>query len=239
MQTWRLLAIISIILCIVLFLIIKGSKLLVNKYYYSCREDKLEKTQKRKGARYDVFECLGASARFIDKYIIKHVGKKKTLICDYVESFKYISYYVLLFDKRKKLMKIMEISEHSTAFCSKPITLPKKCEKINIVVNHINEDDLGIKLKGEVSLGKIKAFSILETIALFCFLFSFRHLLIEILCLDSKLIFMQSIYNVISILIIAFFAFLNYFILSSKLKKDFKYEKQISNKKVVKRKVRR
>ena len=156
LQGWRLLTIVFVGIAILIVLFLLLAHLLKNNYRYNCREDKLLKKDKLKGSRYLVYEVLGRSAYYIDKYVLKEKGKSMELICDYVNSFNFISYYVLLFNKRGKLMKIMEISENDTATCSKSIKLPRKCEKINIVVNHVNEDDLGVKLKADVPLVKIK-----------------------------------------------------------------------------------
>lgn len=228
---WRRLTIAFFIIAVIIIVFLALAHFLKNYYYYTCREDKSIKSQKSKGSKYDVFEVRGRSASYIDKYILKHTGKKLNLICDYIKSFEYISYYVLLYKKNGVLMRIMEVQEYNTAFCSKPIKLPTKCTKVNIVVNHVNEEDLGVKLKAEVSLGKIKAFSILETIAMFFFLFAIRHLLIEIICLDAQAIFLMSIYNIYSIILIAFFSVINFFLLSSNLKKTFGY-KAVKQKKV-------
>lgn len=226
LQGWRLLTIVfaGIAVLIVLFLLL--AHLLKNNYRYNCREDKLLKKEKLKGSRYLVYEVLGRSAYYIDKYVLKEKGKNLELICDYVsDSYNFISYYVLLFNKRGKLMKIMEVTENNTATCSKSIKLPHKCEKINIVVNHVNEEDLGVKLKADVPLGKIKVFAIFESIALFLFLFALRHVLIEILCFNAQLLFLMSDYNLISIVIIAIFAVINLLLMTGNLKKTYGYKK--------------
>ena len=225
LQGWRLLTIVFVGIAILIVLFLLLAHLLKNNYRYNCREDKLLKKEKLKGSRYLVYEVLGRSAYYIDKYVLKEKGKSMELICDYVNSFNFISYYVLLFNKRGKLMKIMKISENDTATCSKSIKLPRKCEKINIVVNHVNEDDLGVKLKADVPLVKIKVFAIFETIALFLFLFALRHVLIEILCFNSQLLFLMSNYNLISIVIIAIFSLLNLLLMNGNLKKTYGYKK--------------
>ena len=83
LENWRLLTIIFSIIFVLLILILLMSKPLKNKYNYACREDQLVKSEKRKGARYNVYSVLGRSAYYVDKYILKEVGKHKTLICDY------------------------------------------------------------------------------------------------------------------------------------------------------------
>lgn len=221
---WRRLTIIFFIIAVVIIVFLALAHLLKNKYYYTCREDKSIKSQRYKGSKYEVFEVRGRSASYIDKYILKHTGKKQTLVCDYVKSFKYIAYYVLLYKKNGTLMRIMEVREFNTASCSKSIKLPKNCAKVNIVVNHIDEEDLGVNLKAEVSLGKVNAFAILETIAMFFFLFAIRHLLIELICVDSQVIFLMSSYNVYSIVLIVIFSIINCFLLISNLKKKFGYK---------------
>lgn len=225
LQGWRLLTIVFVGIAILIVLILLLAHLLKNNYRYNCREDKLIKKEKLKGSRYAVYEVLGRSAYYIDKYVLKEKGKSLELICDYVNNYNFISYYVLLFNKRGKLMKIMEVTENNTATCSKSIKLPHKCEKINIVVNHVNEEDLGVKLKADVPLAKIKVFAIFESIALFLFLFALRHVLIEILCFNSQLLFLMSDYNLISIVIIVVFAVINLLLMNGNLKKTYGYKK--------------
>ena len=230
LQTWRLVTAVFLGLMVLILLILLLAHFLKNKYPYNCRTDKEIKNEKFKGSRYRVYEVLGRSAYYIDKYVLRSKGKASELICDYVTGYSFISYYLLLFTKKGTLMKIMEVSEYNTASCSKAIKLPKKCEKLNIVVNHVNEEDLGVELKAQVSLGKIKAFSILESFALFFFLFTLRHILIEIICFNSQLLFLLSDFNTVSIVIIAFFAIINYVLLISNLKKVFGYRKTKSKK---------
>lgn len=221
LQGWRLMAIIFFAVAIFAILILLLFKPLKNKYDYNCREDKLLKTEKKKGARYNVFGVLGRSAYYLDKYVLKQNGRKKTLICDYVRNFKFISYYILLFNKHDSVIKIMEVNEYNTAFCSKPIKLPKKCVKLNIVVKNVDDQDLNINLTGEVSKASVIFFSIVESIALFCFLFGFRHLLIELICFDTKQVFLRDNFDTYSILLIGLFALINYFIISSRLKRTY------------------
>ena len=225
LQSWRLLTAVLLGVMVFILLLLLLSHMLKNKYGYTCREDKLIKSEKHKGSRYRVYEVLGRSAYYIDKYVLRNHGKNVELICDYVNSYTFISYYVLLFNKKGRLMRIMEIAENNTATCSKPIKLPNKCEKVNIVANQVNDEELGVKLKAQVALGKIKAFSIMESMALFCFLFTLRHVLIEVLCFNSQLLFLMSTYNAISIAIIVLFSFINLFMLQSNLKRTFGYKK--------------
>ena len=231
LQSWRLLTAVflGIMVFIILFLLL--AHMLKNKYGYTCREDKLIKNEKHKGSRYRVYEVLGRSAYYIDKYVLRNHGKNIELICDYVNSYTFISYYILLFNKKGRLLRIMEVAENNTATCSKPIKLPNKCEKVNIVANHVNDEDLEVKLKAQVALGKIKVFSVFESIALFLFLFTLRHMLIEILCFNSQLLFLMSTYNVISIVIIAVFSVVNLFMLQSNLKRTYGYKKMRNKKK--------
>ena len=226
LASWRILTAVFLGVAVLIVLFLLLAHLLKNKYGYNCRDDKQIKNEKFKGFHYEVFEVLGRSAFYIDKYVIKHRGKNAELICDYVNNYNYISYYILLFTKKGKLMKIMEVSENDTATCSKPIKLPKKCYKVNIVVNNVNGEDLGVKLKAEVSLAKIKTFAIFESIALFLFLFTLRHALIEVLCFNSQLLFLLSDYNTISIVIIGLFAIINFMIVLPNLKRTFGYKKK-------------
>ena len=224
LENWRLLTIIFSIIFVLLILILLMSKPLKNKYNYACREDQLVKSEKRKGARYNVYSVFGRSAYYVDKYILKEVGKHKTLICDYVKNYQFIAYYLLLFNKKGNIIKIMEVSEYNTTFCSKAIKLPRRCTKINVVVKNVDDKDLNINLVGQVSKPAVIVFSIFESVALFCFLFALRHVLIEIICLDTKIIFLRSTYDVYSIVLIALFAFINYLIISSRLKKTYHHK---------------
>lgn len=222
---WRITAVIFLVIGVIILVSLKTNGILNNKYNYNCREDKLVKTKKKGFVKYNVYDVQGRSVDYIDKYIISQKGKNKNLICDYVGKYTEISFYILLFNKSKKLIKIMEFIEYNTANCSKAIKLPKKTAFLNIVVSSVNEESKGISLKGEVSLGKLKLFALLESISIFCLLFAFRHLLIEIICFNSLIIFLDSTYNTISIVILVVFALINYFILMHKLKVAFQYKK--------------
>ena len=225
LNEWRILAIVFFAISIILILVIKANNLLDNKYNYNCREDKIVKTKRKGLTLYNVYEVSGRSASYIDKYVISKKGSKHNLICDYTDKYNYISFYVLLFNKHKKLMKIMEVSENGTANCSKAIKLPKKALFLNIVVNHVNDEDLGINLKGEVSLTRLKVYAAFESLVLFFFLFAVRHLLIELICLHSNVIFLWSDYNIYSIIILIIFTFINYLVVMSKLKVAFQHKK--------------
>ncbi len=219
---WRLLSLIALVMFGLNMFIIFVSKLLRTKYNYSCREDKLVKTTKYKHQKYDVYEVQGYSSKFIDKYVIKHIGKKKELVCNYTSLNKFISYYILLFNKRGFVYRIMEINEYNNTTCSKTIKIGKKCNSINVVVRKLDDYDLGIKLNGEVSYVKVNLFSLFSAFAMFFVLFFIRHWLIEFICGDSKLIFLQGSYNIMSIVGLLFFALVYMIILGRKIKKHLK-----------------
>lgn len=221
LQTWRLATIIMLGVFVFIIFLLSTTKPLKNKYFYACREDKLEKTEKRKGARYKVYSVLGRSASFIDKYVIKSIGKKKTLICDYVNKYDFISYYILLFNKNNDLMKIMEVKEYNVSLCSKSIKLPKKCVNINVVVNKYNDVDMNVNLKGEVSKAAVMTFSIFESLALLCFLFVLRQVLVEVICFNTKTIYIRSEYDIYTIVVISVLTFINLLVISNSLKKAY------------------
>lgn len=230
LQSWRIATIIILGVFVFIIFLLSSTKPLKNKYFYACREDKLEKTEKRKGVRYNVYSVLGRSASFIDKYVIKAIGKKKTLICDYVTKFDFISYYILLFNKNNDLMKIMEVKEYNVSLCSKPIKLPKKCVNINVVVNKYNDVDMNVSLKGEVSKAAVMVFSVLESIALLCFLFILRQILVEVICINTKTIYIRSEYDIYTIVFISILSFINLLVISNSLKKAYNL-KQVKVKK--------
>ena len=221
LQSWRLATIIIFVVFVFIILLLSLAKPLKNKYFYACREDKLEKTEKRKGARYNVYSVLGRSASFIDKYVIKTIGKKKTLICDYVNKYDFISYYILLFNKNNDLMKIMEVKEYNVSLCSKSIKLPKKCVNINVVVNKYNDVDMNINLKGEVSKAAVMTFSIFESLALLCFLFILRQILVEVICFNTKTIYIRSEYDIYTIVLISVLSIINLLVISNSLQKAY------------------
>lgn len=224
MMLWRVLCIIAIVIFITSVIIIVTKGLLRNNYYHDFKEDELLKETRSVNSKNKIFFTSGHTRKYIKRYALCHSAYDKYLICDFNQKYRYISFYVICYNSRKKIKDVLFITESNTNLTSKIISLSTKTKHINIVVKSIDGVDINTNVIKPLSIRKIQAYSLFNSIAFFSLLFIIRHIIIEVLGQEYKEAFLSHIYNILFILGILLLSLINYVYTSHSLrKKNSKY----------------
>lgn len=119
-----------------------------NEFYYPFQDDKLLNTKKENGYKNYIYITKGETSKYIGKYVVCISAYQNNLICNFTDHFKKITYYVVEYSRNNKALRVLEVTEKSTAFNSRIINLSKQCYRVNVFVKNCNDVEVnGIIIK--------------------------------------------------------------------------------------------
>lgn len=213
MTLWNTLCIISAIMlvgCIVILIVFNFRK---NVYYKPYEADELYKKTIDQGIKNYIYSTHAETKEYIKRYVIRRSAYDNSVICNFNKNYSEITYFIIQYKRRNKVLSVTEVTERNTNNSSKIIAISKKCKNVNIIVKNVEGLELNTRMILPLSTAKIRLYSLFSSVAFLSALFVIRHLLVIIICYYFSKTFLESIYNYISILAIFGFS-LAYYVLS-------------------------
>ena len=212
MLIWRIMFLIACFIFVTTIILLRVFKFRKNVYFKEYQEQEFLSDKIEAGIKNEFYLTEMETAKWIKRYAIRKSKYDKAIICNYTKPFKYISYYIVCYNKRKKVINVLEVVEKNTNQSSKIINLNSNTDTVNIYIKKADDLELNTNVISTISVSNIKRFSFISAFALFSFLFIIRHLAIE--CLTNKaLAYMESIWNYLGIGIILFISIVYFFIM--------------------------
>lgn len=212
-QVWRIAAAAAAGVFVLLFVLLLALRLLRNKYYHNYHEDELIKTERKDNSRNSIYFTHGESNKYIKKYVICKTVYDKFLVCNFTGKCRYIVYFVVQYNRRRKPISVLRIEETVKGDASKVISLSKKCAFVNVEVSVADDKTINTDVIRPLSIPKIRLQSFLKSFAMFCFLFAARHAAIELLLKSTMMRpFLCNWINYVAVGVCLVFAILSYFI---------------------------
>ena len=196
---WRVLCVVSAGLFVAGVLILLFAKFLKNKYYHVFTADELLKKSKLSNGKNSVYFTSGETKDYIDKYAICKTEFDKYLVCKFVKKFSEIRYFVIEYTSHGRVIDVQQIDEYDTGLNSKIITLHRHCAQVNVVIGKADETEINTDVIRPLSRKRIRIYALVKSFTLFAFLFTVRHILLEILCKELLGLYLRDMLNYISI----------------------------------------
>lgn len=201
MFIWRILFVIACVIFLTTIIILKVFKFRKNVYFREYQKQEFISDKIEAGIKNEFYLTDMETAKYIKRYALRKSKYDKAIICNYTKPFKDISFFVICYNKRKKVIGVLEVSEKNTNQSSKIINLNSATDTVNIYIKKAEDVELNTNVISPISVSNIKRYSLVSAFTLFSFLFMIRHLAIE--CLTNKaLAYMESAWNYIGIAII-------------------------------------
>ena len=179
---WRILCLASAALFIAGVILLLVTNLTKNKYYHNYHEDELLKKERTTNSVNRIYLTSGETKKFIKKYVICKSAYEKYLVCNFTEKFSSIKYFVVQFNRRKKVISVLEITENYLMTTdSKIIALKKNCARVNVVVGTVNGLEINKNYVRPISLYRLRLYAFIKSFTIFTALFVLRHVLVEVL----------------------------------------------------------
>ena len=212
MFIWRIMFLIACFIFITTIIILRAFKFRKNVYFRDYQKQEFISEQIEAGIKNEFYLTEMETAKYIKRYALRKSKYDKAIICNYTKPFKYISFFVVCFNKKHKVINVLEVSEKNTNQSSKIININSATDTVNIYIKKADDVELNTNVISPISVSNIKRFAFVSAFTLFSFLFMIRHLAIE--CLRNKaLAYMESIWNYLGIGIIFVIAICYFFIM--------------------------
>ena len=211
-ELWKNLFTVSSVLFVISLALIVVFKFLKNVYFHEYHEDELFKKESndlRRMKNY-IYSPASHTRQYIKKYALCKSGRDRYIVCNFVEPYHFITYYVIGYTKRKRVTEVLEIHEVNTTLSSKVICLNKRTRYVNIVVARVDGVVINSNVIKPIPKSKIRLHSLLASICCICGLYSFRHILLLIIARNGAKYYYESVYNYIGLIAMAIIFILVY-----------------------------
>lgn len=207
---WRVLCIASAAVFVLGLLILLFSRILKNKYYHIYTADELMSKSKLTNGKNSVYFTSGETKEYISKYAVCNTEFDRYLVCKFVRKFSYVRYFVLEYTAHGRVIKVQQIDEFDTALNSKIITLSRRCAHVNVVIGTAEDTEINTDVIRPLSRKRIRLYALLKAFTFFAFLFTLRHVLLEIFLKNISALYFTDTLNYISVGVCFLFALLSY-----------------------------
>lgn len=181
MQLWNNLFLISVVLFVVIVVLLNVFKFRKNYYAKPYNDDELFDSKNENGVKsYYHFTSI-ETRKYIKRYVFRKSPYQRNVICNFVDNYKMISYFIVAYSKKKKVIDVVEVTEKPYGLSSRVISVNKKAEYVNVFVKRVDGVDVNTNIIRPLPVRKIKYFTALSALALFAGLFALRHLFIVII----------------------------------------------------------
>lgn len=190
-----------------------------NRFYHSFIADDFIRLQREGGAKNYVYSTVSETKKYIEKYIFRKSAYEKSVVVNYNKKYDSISYFIKVFNRRKKVIDLIEINDTDTSLVSKIIYLQKEAKYINIIVKEVNGNPINHTELMPVAVKNIRFFAFFKSLIFFCVLFIIRHVGAMLYLKERFRPFLTSTLNYIILGIIFIISLVMYFRTSRKVKK--------------------
>lgn len=196
---WRILCIVSAALFVAGMIALACLRILKNKYYHAFVEDELFKREKKTNSRDAIYFTSGETKSYIRKYVICKTAYDSYLVCNYVKKFKSITYFVVEYSAHKKVICARKVRETNTTETSKVIALSRRCAYVNVIIGKADGVEINSDVVRPLSLTRIRVYALIKNALVFLGLFVARHIVLEIIGMQTMKPYLTSFLNYIAI----------------------------------------
>lgn len=219
MVMFRILSILALGIYIVCLFYLKVEKFLKNRYYYDFIDDELYNEVKSANSKNKIYFTKYGTKEFVKKYIISESRTSKYVVCNFTRPFKYINYFVLCYNKHKKVIECIEVNEPKTTTTSKIVAVPMNTDRVNIIIKSCDGVEVSKSIIKPLSIKSIRVFALLKALSLFLLLFALRQVVIELTAGPVISEFIGGIYNLMCCGGCLLIAIIYYLLIVKQLKK--------------------
>ena len=192
---WRMIALVSAGLFVIGVIVLLATGLLKNKFYHDFHEDELLKTVKSPNSTNSIYLTVGETAKFVKKYVICKTVYEKFLVCNFTKSFEEISFFVVQYNRFRRVVRVLKVTQRETEDASRVIALSKRCRFVNIVIGRANGKDINFNAIRPLAMSRVRLHAAIKGFMLFLALFVMRQAILELFAGSDLLPYLGSFLN--------------------------------------------
>lgn len=192
---WRILSLVSAVLFVAGVIVLLSTGLMKNKFYHEFHQDELLKKYKTANSNNFVYLTTGETSKFVKKYVVCKTVYEQYLVCNFTKRFKEISFFVVQYDKRKRVVQVLKVTQRSAEDASRVIALSKKCCYVNIHIGRADGREINRNAIRPLSMCRIHIHAAVKGFMLFLSLFVMRHAIVELFGGDYTMEYLDNFLN--------------------------------------------
>lgn len=204
------------VLMIILLIIFRPQK---NVFLHSYHEDILFKEYKESGVKNRIFSTFGEINNYIKRYALRKSTFDSSVVCNYVEQYDVIKYFVVAYNFMKKPIGVREVTERKNASSSKIISVPKRTRYVNLIVKSVNGVEINRTAVKPLPLAKIRIFGLMVSLLAFNIFYILSRVTLMLVGYNYMRVYNKTYWNFFAFLGLILFAVLIYVFTVLRLRK--------------------
>ena len=218
-QFWNIFFYISIVLAIVIIILLIVLRPQKNVFLHPYHEDIIFKEFKDSGVYNRIYSTHGEINNYIKRYAIRKSVFDSSIVCNYVDTYNVIKYFVVSYNSFKQPIGVVEVTERKNASSSKIISIPKRSKYVNIIIKSVNGLEINRTAVKPLPTSKIRLFALLMSLLCFNILYIISRLTLMLVGYNYMRVFNKTYWNFFAFLAMILFAILVYFFTVMRLRK--------------------
>ena len=218
-QFWDIFFYISIGLATVVIILLIVLRPLKNVFLHPYHEDILFKNYKDVGVKNYIYSTFGETNNYIKRYALRKSTYDASVVCNYVEQYNVIKFFVVYYDFRKKPIGAKEVTERKNASSSKIIAVSRRTKYVNIVVKSVNGVEINRNAVKPLPVSKIRIFGLLISFLAFNIFYILSRLSLMLAGYNFVRAYNKTYWNVFAFLGMILFSILIYIFTVLRLRK--------------------
>ena len=216
---WDIFFYVSIGLAVVIIILLIIFRPQKNVYLHSFHDDILFKEYKESGVKNQIYSTFGEINNYIKRYALRRSTFDTSVVCNYVEQYNVIKYFVISFSRFKRPIGIVEVTERKNASSSKIISVPRRTKYVNLIVKSVNGIEINRTAVKPLPLSKIRLFALMVSLLAFNIFYILSRITLMFVGYSYMRVYSKTYWNFFAFLAMILFAVLIYIFTVFRLRK--------------------
>ena len=216
---WDIFFYVSIGLAVVIIILLIVFRPQKNVYLHSYHDDILFKEYKESGVKNRIYSTFGEINNYIKRYALRKSTFDTSVVCNYVEQYDVIKYFVISFSRFRRVIGIVEVTERKNASSSKIISVPRRTKCVNLLVKSVNGTEINRTAVKPLPLSKIRIFSLMVSLLSFNIFYIISRITLMLVGYSYMRVYSKTYWNFFAFLAMIVFAVLIYIFTALRLRK--------------------
>ena len=185
-----------------------------NIYMYPFKKDKLYDFLREEGSNNYYYVTSGLESEFFPRYILRKSVYENCIVINYKKHFKNITYYIVSYNAKGKVIDCKLVKETLTSQTSRVILLKRGVDQVNLHIKEANDTNINQSFVLPLTKEKILLSQGFRSLVMLSSMYIFANIIIKIFAKDYSNFFFETFWGLVVGIVIVAIPFL-YFVVSS------------------------
>ena len=171
------------------------------------------------GVQNSIYSTFGEINNYIKRYALRKSTFDTSVVCNYVDQYDVIQFFVIAYNFMKKPIGVREVTERKNASSSKIVSVPKRTKYVNLIIKSVNGVEINRNAVKPIPISKIRLFGLMVALLSFNIFYILSRITLMIVGYNYMRVYNKTYWNFFAFLGLILFAVLIYVFTVLRLRK--------------------